>query len=145
MAMFTAVQPIGDTFLFFLPFYYSAKLGFACYLWYNNLAGAELVYTRYIQPFISHHEPTVDEKIAEARSIASQLVSSNLARGAQWVQSMIVAALAQTHQAAANVSGPIFLMSLGLFCYDSSGFVINDSGIFTLCPILIFSVLFLCV
>jgi len=104
MAAFTAIQPIADTFLFFVPFYYSAKVAFACYLWANNLAGAELVYSRYVQPFVAQHEPLVDSKIAEARSVASQMLSSHLARGIQYLQGLVVSALAQTHQAAANVS-----------------------------------------
>ena len=36
MAVFTALQPLADTFIFWLPFYYEAKLAFAVYLWANG-------------------------------------------------------------------------------------------------------------
>lgn len=102
MAAFTAVQPIADTFLFFLPFYYSAKLAFACYLWANNLAGAQLVYTKYVQPSVTIYEPLLDSKIAEIRALVSEASSTALARGVQWLQQKMVAALAHTHNAAAS-------------------------------------------
>lgn len=38
MAVFTALQPLGDTFLFWLPLYYEAKLALAVYLWANGAA-----------------------------------------------------------------------------------------------------------
>lgn len=36
MAVFTAVQPLADTFCFWLPLYYEAKLAAAVYLWANG-------------------------------------------------------------------------------------------------------------
>lgn len=36
MAVFTAVQPVADTFCFWLPLYYEAKLALAVYLWANG-------------------------------------------------------------------------------------------------------------
>lgn len=102
LAAFTAIQPIADTFLFFIPFYYSAKVAFACYLWANDLAGAELVYTKYAQPFVTQYEPLVDEKIAELKSLASSLLARNMTKIVQKLQALVVAVLAQTHQAAAN-------------------------------------------
>lgn len=103
MAAFTVAQSVADTFLFFIPFYYSAKLAFACYLWANNLAGAELVYTRYVKPFVLQHEPMVDSKISELKLLVSELVSSNFARCVQWLQAKFVAALVHSQQIAANV------------------------------------------
>jgi hypothetical protein len=104
MAAFTAIQPIADMFLFFIPLYYSAKLAFAIYLWANELKGAELVYRRYVQPFVAAHEPTVDAKLAAARTMVADHMSVNMQRAAQWAKAQVVALLAQTHQAAASVS-----------------------------------------
>lgn len=36
MAVFTAVQPLADTFCFWVPLYYEAKLAAAVYLWANG-------------------------------------------------------------------------------------------------------------
>lgn len=102
MAAITAVQPITDTLLFFVPLYYSGRLAFACYLWANNLAGANLVYNRYVQPFLLRHEPIVDYKIQEMRSFATELLHSNFARGVQWLQAKMLAALTAAHPGVAH-------------------------------------------
>ena len=39
MAAFTAAAPLADTFLWWVPLYYEAKLAFAIYLWYNGERG----------------------------------------------------------------------------------------------------------
>jgi len=98
MAAFSAVQPFADALLFFLPLYFPAKLAFACYLWVNNLAGAELVYTRYVQPVVTKYEPLVDKQIAEAREMATNIVSRTFSQAVQWLQAKIVAALANSNQ-----------------------------------------------
>lgn len=41
MAVFTAAQPLADTFCWWLPLYYEAKLGLAVYLWANGGCRAE--------------------------------------------------------------------------------------------------------
>lgn len=95
MAAFSAVQPLADTFLFFIPLYYEAKLAFAIYLWANNLAGAALVYERYAEPFISQYEPLMDKKIDDLKNVSRALISTNFAKALQWVQAKAVAALTQ--------------------------------------------------
>jgi receptor expression-enhancing protein 1/2/3/4 len=99
MAAFTAVQPIADTFLFFIPLYYSAKLAFACYLWANKLQGAELVYMRYVQPFVARQEPMVDRKLAEARSMISDHASRHLKSAVEWAREKAREFTAQAMQA----------------------------------------------
>lgn len=95
MAGFTAVQPFADTFLFFIPFYYSLKLAFACYLWANNLQGTKMVYYTYVQPFLERHEPAVDGKLAHVKALVSDVVSSNVTRVVQYVQMTLINALRQ--------------------------------------------------
>lgn len=102
MAAITAVQPITDTLLFFVPLYYSGRLAFACYLWVNNLAGANLVYNRFVQPFLLRHEPIVDGKIQEIRSFAAELLQSNFARAVQWLQAKMLTALTAAHPGVAH-------------------------------------------
>ena len=102
MAALTAVQPLTDTLLFFVPLYYSGRLAFAIYLWANNLAGANLVYNRFAQPFLLRHEPIVDNKLSEMRSIATELLQSNFARAVQWLQARMLAALTAAHPGVAH-------------------------------------------
>ena len=100
MAAFSAIQPFADALLFFLPLYFPAKLAFACYLWVNNLAGTELVYTKYVEPVVTKYEPLVDRQIAEAREMVTDLVSRTFSRAVRWLQTKITAALANAHQSA---------------------------------------------
>lgn len=96
MAALTALQPYLDTFLFFVPFYYPLKLAFACYLWVNNLQGAEHVYREYVRPMVQRHEPLVDFKLMQLRALVSQVVSSNMSKAVQYVQMMLVKTLSQS-------------------------------------------------
>lgn len=95
MAVLTAVQPISDMFLFFVPFYYTAKVGLACYLWMNNLEGTKLVYDTYLTPFVHKHEPYVDHKISQVKALVSEVVSSNVTKCVTYLQGMVVKALTQ--------------------------------------------------
>lgn len=95
IAGFTAIQPFSDAFLFFIPFYYSLKLAFACYLWANNLQGTKNVYIEYVRPFVHRHEPVVDYKLSQMKTLVSNLVSSNVSRIVQYVQSLLIATLSQ--------------------------------------------------
>lgn len=95
MAAFSAISPFADTFLFFIPLYYEAKLAFAIYLWANNLAGASLVYHRYAEPYIVRYEPLMDAKLNEVKTMSRALVSTNFSKAVQWFQARLVAALTQ--------------------------------------------------
>jgi receptor expression-enhancing protein 1/2/3/4 len=102
MAAFTAVQPILDTFLFFVPLYYEAKLAFAIYLWAYNLNGASNVYHNYLEPFVSRHEPLLDRKLEETKAVATDFLHSNMMRAVQVVQSRAIGFLLQVQQQATS-------------------------------------------
>lgn len=95
VAGFTAIQPFSDAFLFFVPFYYSLKLAFACYLWANNLQGTKTIYVEYVRPFVHRHEPLVDFKLSQMKSLVSHVVSSNVSKLVQYVQTFLLKALSQ--------------------------------------------------
>eukprot|EP00889_Picochlorum_renovo_P008281 jgi/Picre1/35311/NNA_002773.t1 len=67
IAAFTAVQPIADMFLFFIPFYYS-QTGIC---------------------------PTVDSKISHFKQIVSDVVTSNASRVVRYVQGLLLKSLSQ--------------------------------------------------
>lgn len=99
IAAFTAVQPIADMFLFFIPFYYSLKLAFACYLWANDLEGTKYVYEKYAKPYIHRYEPTVDSKISHFKQLVSDVVTSNASRVVRYVQGLLLKSLSQNMEA----------------------------------------------
>jgi receptor expression-enhancing protein 1/2/3/4 len=53
MAVMTAVQPVLDTFVFWVPLYYEAKLAFVIYLLYPQLAGTTYLYHTYFEPMVT--------------------------------------------------------------------------------------------
>lgn len=95
MAVLTAVQPISDAFLHFVPFYHVAKLSLFCYLWSNNLEGAKVVYNGYLVPFLHENEAYVDHKISRVKGLVSFLISSNLSKFVAHVQSILAKAKAK--------------------------------------------------
>lgn len=89
------MQPFSDAFFFFVPFYYSLKLAFACYLWANSLQGTKTVYIEYVRPFIHRHEPLVDYKLSQMKALVSNVVSSNITKFVQYAQSLLLTTLTQ--------------------------------------------------
>jgi len=57
-ALFCAVEPALDFFVFWLPFYYEAK--FALVLWLGAFNGAEVLYSAYVKEFLSSREALID-------------------------------------------------------------------------------------
>ena len=105
MAGLTAVQPYLDTFLFFIPFYYSLKLLFACYLWVNNRQGAEFVYSTYVRPMVRRHEPMLDFKLMQLRALVSQMVSTNMIKALEYMQLALAKVMLQTVSAGGDRGG----------------------------------------
>ena len=89
VAAFTAVQPVLDLFLFWVPFYYMAKLAAAVYLWYPSLHGASHLFEYHVRPLVEAHEPAVDTQVETLRRSASGFVSANFFRGSAWVQERV--------------------------------------------------------
>eukprot|EP00887_Chlorella_sp_A99_P006574 scaffold3.g6574.t1 len=105
MALFTAVAPLTDAFVFWLPFYYEAKLALPIYLWWNDLAGAGHVYATYLQPLVARHEPTLDARLAEARALAGDWAASGAGRLMELLRTRLLAALLALQSGAAPGGG----------------------------------------
>lgn len=80
LAAFTAVQPVLDLFLFWVPLYYEAKLALAVYCWYPSLTGAQRVFTQHVQPLVEAHEPAVDARVEEISSRTTSFVRESAVR-----------------------------------------------------------------
>ncbi|KAL4438055.1 hypothetical protein ABPG77_004276 [Micractinium sp. CCAP 211/92] len=105
MAVFTAVQPVADTFFFWLPLYYEAKLALAVYLWANDLAGAQHVWARWFHPLVSRYEPVVDRRLGESKALAREWLHSNSMRLLALAQAKALAWLAQVQAQAQQAAG----------------------------------------
>ncbi|KAL4458732.1 hypothetical protein ABPG75_013597 [Micractinium tetrahymenae] len=107
MAVFTAVQPVADTFCFWLPLYYEAKLALAVYLWANDLAGAQHVWARWFHPLVSRYEPVVDRRLGESKAFAREWLHSNSMRLLALAQAKALAWLAQVQAQAQQAAGRV--------------------------------------
>ncbi|KAI7841400.1 hypothetical protein COHA_005017 [Chlorella ohadii] len=97
-------KPLLDTFLFWIPFYYEAKLALAVYLWANDLAGAQYVYLRWFQPLVASYEPLVDRRLAESKALTSEWLHSNALRLVAAMQQRALAWLASLQLQAAQAA-----------------------------------------
>jgi hypothetical protein len=86
LAAFTTVQPLADTFLFFIPLYYEAKLAFIVYLWYPALSGCQTIFYKYCEPMVQHYEPYVDRYLEDGKKLLGSWATRNAAKLLQWAQ-----------------------------------------------------------
>lgn len=98
IAVFTTVQPVVDTFFFWLPLYYEAKLVAAIYLWANDLEGTRRVWARWAQPLVARYEPLMDHWLAESKSLAREWLHSNSMRLLALAQQKFFQYLSQLQQ-----------------------------------------------
>lgn len=63
---FTTIDTITDSVLFWLPFYQPTKLLVLLFLAWPETHGAQLVYDKFIQPFLKKHEKKIDEALSNA-------------------------------------------------------------------------------
>ncbi|KAL4859186.1 putative aldo-keto reductase 2 [Chlorella vulgaris] len=91
IAVFTTVQPVVDTFFFWLPLYYEAKLVAAIYLWANELEGTR-------RPLVARYEPLMDHWLAESKSLAREWLHSNSMRLLALAQQKFFQYLSQLQQ-----------------------------------------------
>jgi receptor expression-enhancing protein 5/6 len=87
---FTTIDTVTDSLLFWVPFYQPIKLLALLFLAWPETRGAQLVYDRFLQPFLKKHESKIDEalsnveeKVQEAKSEAVHKVVDSAMRQSQ--------------------------------------------------------------
>ncbi|CAN0879408.1 HVA22-like protein j [Linum grandiflorum] len=68
VALITVCERIVDMFLWWLPFYGEAKLGFFIWLWYPKTKGTCFVFNNFVRPYVSKHETDIDQKLHEVKA-----------------------------------------------------------------------------
>jgi len=95
MALFTLAERVLDTFVFWIPLYYEAKLLFVVWLWHPSFKGAGSLYNNTLQPLLSAHEAQIDRQVADLRALASDAFSANIGKVLRWVQDKAYLAVAR--------------------------------------------------
>ena len=88
-------------------------MAFAVYLWWDNLAGAKLIYGHHVQPFIMKYEADIDERLNELKGILKSTFALNANRLKIWLQATILQLIAG-HQPTQNVRPSVDMSSV--FC-----------------------------
>jgi receptor expression-enhancing protein 5/6 len=102
MAFFTFIEYFADSFLFWLPFYYEAKLAFILWLQLPQFNGARWLYETHLQPMLKQHEAHIDEHIASVGATARQAFKRVSQKGMEAVTQAISQGAQQALSAAAS-------------------------------------------
>ena len=92
---------IADRFIFFLPMYSEAKVAFVVCLWHPRTTWALYVYSSWLAPFLSKHEPEIDRRIDETRTGFGDVVVRHSNDVTAWAREKFAAALAALARARA--------------------------------------------
>ncbi len=68
----------SDFLLYWIPFYYLFKAGLILYLVLPQTKGAEVVYTRFLRPYLVTQEKNIDATIKKVKEKADQVVDDLL-------------------------------------------------------------------
>jgi len=69
-ALFTVIESITDFFIPWIPFYFVAKMGFLIWLYYPTTKGAEVVFTKVIDPVLTKYQPRIEQASNKANQMA---------------------------------------------------------------------------
>eukprot|EP00048_Salpingoeca_helianthica_P015740 m.228353 g.228353 ORF g.228353 m.228353 type:complete len:160 (-) comp17456_c0_seq1:290-769(-) len=73
---FQVVETFADSFIFWLPFYYEAKLLFLIFLIHPSFKGADTIYRKTLHPTLLQYEPQIDQLLASTFERARAKISS---------------------------------------------------------------------
>eukprot|EP01121_Diplochlamys_sp_Union-15-3_P001343 TRINITY_DN1116_c0_g1_i1.p1 TRINITY_DN1116_c0_g1~~TRINITY_DN1116_c0_g1_i1.p1 ORF type:complete len:161 (-),score=25.71 TRINITY_DN1116_c0_g1_i1:27-509(-) len=75
-AIFSTFETIGDSFLFWFPFYYEIKLLALVLLQIPHLKLAATLYTNSVQPFFKQREGAIDSFVSESAKVIQDKAST---------------------------------------------------------------------
>lgn len=93
-----AVDMVGTM----LPFYWEARVFFALWLVADKFKGATFLCEKYMEPFLTKHQPTIDSQIDFVMERAKDLKSEDVRKLAEWAQAKAQGQAAKPAAAAAK-------------------------------------------
>ena len=90
LGLWTALEPLLDVTLFWLPLYYEAKVAFSVALWHPRTRGATYLYESFVQPTLLRYEYDIDRRLEAVVSKAQRYFSDYSAMAIRWGQKRVV-------------------------------------------------------
>ncbi|KAJ1986583.1 hypothetical protein H4R33_003282 [Dimargaris cristalligena] len=99
IGVFTGVEFVTDTFIFWLPFYNIFKMAFVVWLMLPQTQGSTYIYNTIIRPWLVQHEAEIDQYLHRAETKAKSKSTVWGQRGAETLQRVALngIALGQTY------------------------------------------------
>merc|ERR1712150_22714 len=72
-AFFTVVEGFTDILLYWIPFYYGAKIVFLVYLMSPHFKGASVVFHKFVEPLLDRYATKIDSVQREVSEVAQQI------------------------------------------------------------------------
>ena len=108
ISAFSAVELLGDQFLFWFPFYYECKMAFIAWLVLPYFKGSATIYHKYIQPLLEKYYPHIDSHANMLKGHAMKLAARTRNASMTFVRSQsqgIIAGLAKSAAATTDDAG----------------------------------------
>ncbi|RKP35650.1 TB2/DP1, HVA22 family-domain-containing protein, partial [Dimargaris cristalligena] len=86
IGVFTGVEFVTDTFIFWLPFYNIFKMAFVVWLMLPQTQGSTYIYNTVIRPWLVQHEAEIDQYLHRAETKAKSKSAVWGQRGAETLQ-----------------------------------------------------------
>ena len=102
VAAFSALSPVADALLFWLPLYEEIKVAFLAWLLLPGTRGADVLFDKAFVPLLEEHGPALDAAVSRARAAVSAHASEKAGSALRALRSRAGAAVAQLQAAAAS-------------------------------------------
>ncbi|KAF9920656.1 receptor accessory protein 4 [Linnemannia zychae] len=90
MGMFSAVEFVLDTFIFWFPFYYEIKMLFILWMILPQTQGSIYIYQAIVDPYLSNHEKDIDLALKDMQKKAMAMGMQYLKQAIQVIQNLVL-------------------------------------------------------
>ncbi|KAF9112339.1 receptor accessory protein 4 [Mortierella sp. AM989] len=88
MGLFTLVEFVLDTLIFWFPFYYEIKLVFVLWMILPQTQGSIYLYQAFVDPYLSQHENDIDKALKDMQKQAMAMGMQYIKRAIQLIQNL---------------------------------------------------------
>ncbi|KAF9209825.1 receptor accessory protein 4 [Haplosporangium sp. Z 27] len=88
MGLFTLVEFVLDTFIFWFPFYYEIKLAFVLWMILPQTQGSIYLYQAFVDPYLSQHEHDIDQALIDIQKQAMHMGMQYVKQALQFLQNL---------------------------------------------------------
>ncbi|KAF9082049.1 receptor accessory protein 4 [Mortierella sp. AD031] len=104
MGLFSVVEFVLDTFVFWFPFYYEVKVLFVLWMILPQTQGSIYVYQAIVDPYLSKHEKKIDQTLKDMQKQAMAMGMQYLKQAIQFIQNLALDLYKKSQGGPASVS-----------------------------------------